>query len=83
MYLFVCLFVCLFSLSGKRLTNRLTQAHKIGDECRVNFSWGSEHIFNFLRFVIQKLRVVKERTEQFSVRNEKSKYTRPLFTLRH
>ena len=45
------------SLSGKKLTNRLTQAHKIGNECRVNFSWSSEHIFNFLRFVIQKVRV--------------------------
>src|SRR6218665_1690076 len=72
----ICLFVCLFYLSGKRLRNRLTQAHKIGNECRVNFSWSSEHIFNFLRFVIQKLRVFKERTERFSVRNEKSKYTR-------
>ena len=53
----VYVFVCLFSLSGKRLMNRLTQAHKIGNGCRVNFSWSSEHIFNFLRFVIQKLRV--------------------------
>jgi len=53
----VYIFVCLFSLSGKKLTNRLTQAHKIGNECRVNFLWSSEHIFNFLRFVIQKLRV--------------------------
>src|SRR6218665_2291018 len=51
------LFVCLFSLSAKRLTNRLTQTCKIGNDCRVNFSWSSEHIFNCLRFVIEKLRV--------------------------
>ena len=55
-YVFVCLFVCLFSLSAKRLTNRLMQTRKIGNDCRVNFSWSSEHIFNFLHFVIQKLR---------------------------
>src|SRR6218665_2713212 len=70
------LFVCFFSLCGKKLTNRLTQTHTIGNECRVNFSWSSEHIFNLIRFVIQKLRDFKERTEGFSVRNEKSKYTR-------
>ena len=57
MYLFVRLFVRLFSLSTEKLTNRLTQTRKIGNECRVNFSWSSGHIFNFLRFVIQKLRV--------------------------
>ena len=58
MYLFVCLFVCLFSLSAGKLTNRLTQTRKIGNDCRVNFFvWSSEHIFNFLGFVIQKLRV--------------------------
>src|SRR6218665_799052 len=53
----VYVFVCLFSLSAKKLTNRLTQTRKIGNDCRprVNFSWSSEHIFNFLRFVIQKL----------------------------
>src|SRR6218665_1179032 len=51
------LFVCLFSLSAERLTNRLTQTRKIGNDCRVNFSWSSEHMFNFLRFVIQKLQV--------------------------
>src|SRR6218665_1047433 len=49
--------ICLFSVSAKKLTNRLTQAHKIGNECRVHFSWSREHVFNFLRFVIQKLRV--------------------------
>ena len=48
----ICLFVCLFSLSAERLMNRLTQTRKIGNDCRVNFSWSSEHIFNFLRFVI-------------------------------
>src|SRR6218665_234065 len=52
----VYVFVCLFSLSSKKLTNRLSQTRKIGNDCRVNFSWSSEHIFNFLRFVIQKLR---------------------------
>src|SRR6218665_4125628 len=73
----VYVFVCLFSLSVERLTNRLTQTRKIGNDCRVNFSWSSEHIFNFLSFVIQKLRVFfKERTERFSVRIEKSKYSR-------
>src|SRR6218665_3972053 len=41
--------ICLFSLSAKKLTNRLTQTRKIGNDCRVNFSWSSEHIFNFLR----------------------------------
>ena len=56
-YVFLCLFVCLFSLSVEKLTNRLTQTRKIDNDCRVNFSWSSEHIFNFLRFVIQKLRV--------------------------
>src|SRR6218665_2045127 len=40
----ICLFVCLFSLSVKRLTNRLTQTRKIGSDCRVNFSWSSDHI---------------------------------------
>src|SRR6218665_3182838 len=53
----VYVFVCLFSLSVERLTNRLTQTRKIGNDCRVNFSWSSEHIFNLLSFVIQKLRV--------------------------
>ena len=45
------LFVSTFSLSAELLTNSLTQARKIGNDCRVNFSWSSEHIFNFLRFV--------------------------------
>ena len=49
--------ICLFSLSAKKFTNRLTQTRKIGKDCRVNFSWSSEHSFNFLRSVIQKLRV--------------------------
>src|SRR6218665_341078 len=49
--------ICLFSLSAKKLTNCLMQTRKIGNDCRVNFSWSSEHIFNFLRFVIQKLQV--------------------------
>jgi len=49
--------VCLFSLSAGKLTNRLTQTRKIGNDCRVNFLWSSVHIFNFLGFVIQKLRV--------------------------
>jgi len=31
------LFVCTFSLSGELLTNRLTQARKIANDCRVNF----------------------------------------------
>src|SRR6218665_892259 len=53
----ICLFVCLFSLCGKKLTNRLTQTHTIGNECRVIFSCSNEHIFNLIRFVIQKLRV--------------------------
>src|SRR6218665_3825917 len=53
----IYVFVCFFSLSVKRFTNRLTQTRKIGNDCRVNFSWSSEHIFNFLCFVIQKLRV--------------------------
>jgi len=57
MYLFVRLFVRSFALSSVLLMNRLTQARKIGNNYTVNFSWSSEHIFNFLRFVIQKLRV--------------------------
>jgi len=51
------LFVCSLSLSVELLTNRLTQAREIGNDCRVNFFGSSEHILNFLRFVIQKLRV--------------------------
>ena len=61
MYLFVCLFVrlfvCTFALSSVLVTNRLTQALKIRIDYSVNFLWSSKHIFNFLRFVIQKLRV--------------------------
>ena len=56
-YLFVCLFVCTFTPSSVLLTNRLTQALKIRIDNSVNFSWSSKHIFNFLRFIIQKLRV--------------------------
>src|SRR6218665_3839870 len=56
-YLFVCLLVCTFALSSVLLTNRLTQALKIRIYYCVNFFWSSKHIFNFLRFVIQKLRV--------------------------
>jgi len=55
------LFVCMFSLSGELLTNRLTQACKIGNDYRVNFSWSSKCIFSFVRFVIQKLWAFKER----------------------
>ena len=55
--LFVCSFVCSFALSSVLLTNRLTQALKIRIDYSVNFLWSSEHIFNFQRFVIQKLRV--------------------------
>ena len=54
-YVFICLFVRSFALSSVLLTNRLTQALKIPIDYSVNFSWTSEHIFNFLRFVIQKL----------------------------
>jgi len=57
MYLFVCLFVYTFSLSAELLTNRLTQARTIGNDCGVNFSWSSKQIFNFLLFVIRKLPV--------------------------
>jgi len=69
----IYLFVCLFAPSSVLLTNRLTQALKIRIVYRVNFSWSSKHIFNFLRFAIQKLRAFKERTERLSVRIEKSK----------
>ena len=57
---FMYLFVCTFSPSSVLLTNRLTQALKIRIDYSVNFSWSSEHIFNFLRFVIQKSRVFKD-----------------------
>src|SRR6218665_2680059 len=63
-----------FAPASLLLTNRLTHAHNICINCSDNFSWSSKHIFNFLRFVIQKLRVFKERTERYSVRVEKSKY---------
>ena len=46
-----------FAPSSRLHANRLTQAHNICINYRVNFSWSSEHIFNFLRFVNQKLRV--------------------------
>jgi len=88
-YLFVCSFVCrpAFAPSSVLLTNRLTQALKIRIDYCVNFLWSNKHTFNFLRFLIQKLRAFKERTEQFSVglRIEKSKYRpmRPFLTLRH
>ena len=52
-----CLCVCAFAPSWTLHANRLTQAHNIYIDYRVTFSWSSEHIFNFLRFVIQKLRV--------------------------
>jgi len=71
------LFVCLFSLSAKRLTNRLTQTGKIGNDCTVNFSWSSDHIFNFLRFVIQKLRVfLKNELDDlaYASRNQNSRF---------
>ena len=57
MYLFVCLFVCTFAVSSDLVTNRLMQALKIRIDHSVKFSWSSKHIFNFLRFVIQKLQV--------------------------
>ena len=60
MYLFVCSFVCLFVRSLRPrvvLTNCLTQALKNCIDDSVNSSWSSEHTFNFLRFVIQKLLV--------------------------
>jgi len=79
----ICLFVCTFSPSSVLLTNCLTQAHSICIDCSDNFSSSIKHIFNLLSFVIQKLRVFKERTERFSVRIEKSKYMRPFFPLRH
>jgi len=41
--LLVCFFVCAFAPSSVLLTNRLTQALKIRIDCRVNFSWSSEH----------------------------------------
>jgi len=46
-----------FSPSSVLLANRLTQALKIRFDYSVNFSWSSKHIFNFLCFVIQKLRI--------------------------
>jgi len=46
-----------FALSLVLLTNHLGQALKIRINYSVNFLWSSKHIFNFLRFVIQKLRV--------------------------
>src|SRR6218665_3590193 len=49
--------VCTFAPSFTLHANRLTQAHNICIDYRVTFSWSSEHIFNFLCFVIQKLRV--------------------------
>jgi len=55
-------------MSSYLLTNRLTQALKISIDYSVSFLWSSKHILNFLRFVIQKLRTFKERTERFSVR---------------
>src|SRR6218665_794039 len=67
-YVFICLFVrlfvCMFALSSVLLTNRLTQALKIRIDYSVNFFGSSKHIFNFQLFVIKKLRVFKERTEQ-------------------
>jgi len=53
----MCLFVCMFAPSSVLLTNRLTQALKHRFDYSVNFSWRIKHIFNILRFVIQKLRV--------------------------
>jgi len=53
----VYVFLCTFSPSSALLMNRLTQPHNICIDYRVNFSWSSKHIFNLLRFVIQKLRV--------------------------
>src|SRR6218665_988547 len=79
----IYLFVCTFAPSLVLLMNRLTQALKIRIDYSVNFSWSSEHIFNFLRFVIQKSRVFKDQTERFSIRIEISKYMWPYFTLRH
>jgi len=79
----IYLFVCTFAPSLVLLMNRLTQALKIRIDYSVNFSWSSKHIFNFVRFVIQKLRVLKKRCERFSIHIEKSKYTRPFFTLHH
>ena len=59
------------------------QALKIRIDYSVNISWSSEHIFNFLRFVIQKSRVfLKNEVNELNIRIEKSKYTRSFFTLR-
>ena len=57
MYLFLCLFICTFAPSSVLLMNRLTQALKIRIDYSVNSSWSNKHTFNFIRFVIQKLRV--------------------------
>jgi len=56
-YVFISLFVCMFTMSSVLLTNRLTQALQIRIDYSVNFWWSSKHIFIFLSFVIQKLRV--------------------------
>src|SRR6218665_1590410 len=53
----IYLIVCTFALSSVILTNRLIQALKICIDYNVNLLWSSKHIFNFLHFVIQKLRV--------------------------
>ena len=76
--------VCTFAPSWTLHANRLTQAHNNCIDYRVNFSWSNEHIFLFSYVLsFKSYEFFKERTERFSARIEKSKYTRPLFTLRH
>jgi len=54
----VYLYVCTFAPSSVLLTNRLMHALTICINCSLNLSWSSKQIFNFLRFVIQKFRVL-------------------------
>ena len=71
MYLFVHLFVCTFSLSSVLLMNRRYLKFAVS-------IFLTSYVLSFKSY-----KFFKERTERFSVRIEKSKYTWPFFMLRH
>jgi len=79
----MCLFVCTFSPSSVLLTNRLTQAHNIRIDYRENFCGAVSIFLTSYVLSFKSYEFFKERTRQLSVRIEKSKYTQPIFTLRH